>query len=69
MPPTPWIFYLLVEVPPVTIGDESDSRPMGYTFGMMLLLLVKLAAGSSELRMRATSGDSFSSRFVLLDFS
>ena len=53
----------------MTIGDESESRPMGYTFGMILLLLVKLAAGSSELRIKATSGESFSSKFVLLDFS
>ena len=61
-PPAPNGFLFVVDEPAIA-GEESESMPMGRTLGMMLL------EGFSELRIKATSGVSFSSRFELDDLS
>lgn len=59
------LFLFFVVDDPATIGDESESMPIGNTLGIMLFLI----DGSSELSLRATSGVIFSNKFVLDDLS
>jgi len=65
----PGVFFVVKEPLAILVaGEESESIPNAYTFGI-IELVASLFEGSSELRIRATSGASFSSRLVLDDLS